>query len=72
VPYFYLYLLQDQETKEVLGIFLSLLLRPIKLSVGDVCDELLDKALLRLRTSTGLLEDSVGAVRPSVVVGVRK
>ena len=72
MPYFYPYLLRDQETKEVLGIFLSLLLRLIKLSVGDVCDKLLDKALLRLRTSAGLLKDSACAILLSVVVRVRK
>src|SRR5215469_13313865 len=72
VPYLYPYLLRDQETKEILGIFFGLLLRLIKLSVGDICDKLLDKAPLRLRTSTGLLEDSAGAVLPSVVIGVRK
>ena len=72
MSYFYLYLLRDQETKEVLSIFLSLLLRLIKLSVGDVCDKLLNKALLRLRTGAGLLKDSACAILPSVVVRVRK
>ena len=72
VPYFYPYLLRDQETKKVLSIFLSLLLRLIKLSVSDVGDKLLDKALLRLRTGAGLLKDSTGSILPGVVVRVRK